>query len=52
MTRPLETDEERAERWRRFWASPPEVYEDLSLDEIEKAGEAYWRWDGEPELDR
>jgi hypothetical protein len=44
--------EERAERWRRFWASPTEVHEDLSLAEIEEAGEAYWRWDGESELER
>jgi hypothetical protein len=43
--RPSETAEERAERWRRFWASPAEVCEDLSLDEIEDAGESYWRWD-------
>jgi hypothetical protein len=50
--RPTETEEDRAERWRKFWASPPEVDGDLSLDEIEAAGEAYWRWDGESELDR
>jgi hypothetical protein len=50
--RPKETEDERAERWRKFWASPPEVDGDLSLDEIEEAGEAYWRWDGESELDR
>jgi Antitoxin Phd_YefM, type II toxin-antitoxin system len=50
--RPTETDEERAERWRKFWASPPEIHEDLSLDDIRKAREAYWKWDGEPELDR
>jgi hypothetical protein len=50
--RATETEEERAERWRKFWASPPEVDGDLSLDEIEEAGEAYWRWDGESELNR
>ena len=48
----LESDEERAARWRRFWAEPASVYEDLTLDEIEEAGDAYWRWDGEPKLDR
>jgi hypothetical protein len=50
--RPSETEEERAERWRKFWATPPEVDGDLSLDEIEEAGEAYWRWNGESELNR
>jgi hypothetical protein len=46
-----ETAEERAERWKRFWASPPEVFEDISLEEIEEAGESYWHWDEGPELD-
>jgi hypothetical protein len=50
--RPSETEEERAERWRKFWATPPEIDGDLSLDEIEEAGEAYWRWNGESELNR
>jgi prevent-host-death family protein len=47
-----ETEEERAERWRKFWAEPSEIQEDLSLEDIEAAGEAYWRWDEESELDR
>ena len=44
-----ETEEERAERWRRFWATPSEIKEDLTLDEIEAAGEAYWRLSDTPE---
>ncbi|HEX3917011.1 MAG TPA: type II toxin-antitoxin system Phd/YefM family antitoxin [Caulobacteraceae bacterium] len=48
----VETEEARAERWRKFWAEPSEIQEDLSLEDIEAAGEAYWRWDEEPELDR
>ena len=49
-----ETEEERAERWRKFWASPPdmEVGGDLTPQDIREARAAYWKWDGEPELDR
>ena len=50
-----ETDEERAERWRKFWAEPPppgwEDY-DLSLETLNRASKEYWQWDGEPELDQ
>ena len=47
--RPAPDDEE---GWARFWAEPSEIKEDLSLEEINEASRAYWRWDGEPELDR
>ncbi|MGH6986644.1 MAG: hypothetical protein ACRED9_07385 [Caulobacteraceae bacterium] len=47
-----EHDEERDERWRRFWAAPAEIHEDLSLEEIESAGETYWRWRAGPDPDR
>jgi len=50
-----ETEEEREERWRKFWAEPPppgwEDY-DLSLETLNRASKDYWQWDGEPELDR
>jgi prevent-host-death family protein len=44
-----ETEEEREERWRKFWAEPSEIKEDLTLEEIETAGEAYWRLSETPE---
>lgn len=49
-----ETEAERAERWRRFWAeAPPEGADvDLSPEDIRRARQSYWRWDEEPELDR
>src|SRR5271169_1620082 len=47
-----ETEEEREARWRKFWAAPPEIDEDLSLEEIEAAGESYWRFSETPTLDR
>jgi antitoxin (DNA-binding transcriptional repressor) of toxin-antitoxin stability system len=47
-----ETETERRERWRRFWSTPSPIKEDLSLEDIEAAGEAYWRWNEEPEPDR
>jgi hypothetical protein len=40
---PAETDVEREARWREFWATPSEIKENLTLEEIEAAGEAYWR---------
>ena len=43
------TDAVREARWRNFWATPSEIQEDLTLEEIEAAGEAYWRWSDEPE---
>jgi prevent-host-death family protein len=50
-----ETETERKERWRKFWAEPPppgwEDY-DLSLDTLNRASKDYWQWDGESELDR
>ena len=39
-SRPAPDDEE---GWARFWATPSEIQEDLSLEEIEAAGEAYWQ---------
>jgi len=45
----VETEAEREERWRKFWAEPSEIKEDLTLDEIEAAGEAYWRLSEPPE---
>jgi len=50
-----ETEEEREERWRKFWAEPPppgwEDY-DLSFETLDRASKEYWQWDGEPELNR
>jgi PHD/YefM family antitoxin component YafN of YafNO toxin-antitoxin module len=50
-----ETEEERAERWRKFWAEPPspgmEDF-DLSPEDIRRARQEYWHWDEEPELDQ
>lgn len=31
------------EGWAKFWATPSEIQEDLTLEEIEAAGEAYWQ---------
>jgi prevent-host-death family protein len=52
--RSTETEEERAERWRKFWVSPPDMDlgGDLTPHDIREARAAYWKWDGEPELDR
>jgi prevent-host-death family protein len=44
-----ETEAAREARWRRFWATPSEINEDLTLEEIEAAGEAYWHWSNGPE---
>jgi antitoxin (DNA-binding transcriptional repressor) of toxin-antitoxin stability system len=38
--RPAPDDEE---GWAKFWATPSEIQEDLTLEEIEAAGEAYWQ---------
>ncbi len=46
--RPAPDDEE---GWAKFWAQPSEIKEDLSLDELNEASRAYWRWDEEPELE-
>jgi hypothetical protein len=46
----VETEAEREERWRKFWAEPSEIEEGLTLDEIEAAGEAYWRLSETPDL--
>jgi len=52
---PVESEEQREERWRKFWAEPPppgwEGY-DLSFETLDGALKADWQWDGEPELDR
>ena len=45
-------EDEREARWRKFWAAPPEIDEDLSLEEIEAAGESYWRSNETLALDR
>lgn len=43
----------RAEMWRRFWESPPLLGRggDLGVEDIRRESEAYWRWEGEAELD-
>ena len=46
----VETEAEREKRWRKFWAEPSEIKEDLTLEEIETAGEAYWRLGETPDL--
>ncbi|HWF77408.1 MAG TPA: type II toxin-antitoxin system Phd/YefM family antitoxin [Caulobacteraceae bacterium] len=38
-------------RWRRYFDSPAEIEEGLTLQEIEEAGEAYWRPSPNPEPD-
>jgi len=45
--RPAPDDEE---GWARFWAEPSEIQEDLTLEEIEAAGEAYWQYREGPTL--
>ncbi|MGI8841712.1 MAG: type II toxin-antitoxin system Phd/YefM family antitoxin [Caulobacteraceae bacterium] len=49
---PLGVAEKRAERWKRFWESPPvlSVGGDLSAGDVRRAREEYWHWDEEPEL--
>jgi hypothetical protein len=51
----VETEEEREERWRKFWAEPPppgwENF-DITPQEIKELREKYYSWDGEPELDQ
>ncbi|HEY2709852.1 MAG TPA: type II toxin-antitoxin system Phd/YefM family antitoxin [Caulobacteraceae bacterium] len=46
------SDADHEAKWRKFWAEPSEINENLSLEQIEAAGEAYWRWSENPELDR
>jgi hypothetical protein len=50
---PSSVAEKRAERWKRFWESPPDLTlgGDMSVEDFRKEREAYWRWDEEPELD-
>jgi len=50
---PASVAEQRAERWKRFWESPPvlSVGGDLSAEDVRRAREEYWHWDEEPELD-
>ena len=50
-----ETEAEREERWRKFWAEPPPPgWEDvdLSFETLDRALKEHWQWDGEPELYR
>jgi antitoxin (DNA-binding transcriptional repressor) of toxin-antitoxin stability system len=50
-----ETEEERAERWRKFWAEPPPPgWEDLdlSLEELNRASKEYWAWGAEAKLNK
>lgn len=55
VTPNVETEEQRAEGWRKFWAEPPppgmEDF-DLSPEDVRKARQEYWHWDEEPELDQ
>ena len=46
----VETEAEREQRWRKFWAEPSEIEEGLTLEEIEAAGDAYWRLSETPDL--
>jgi antitoxin (DNA-binding transcriptional repressor) of toxin-antitoxin stability system len=46
--RPAPDDEE---GWAKFWATPSEIQEDLTLEEIEAAGEAYWQPNDGPLLE-
>ena len=50
---PASAAEKRAERWKRFWESPPvlSVGGDLSAEDVRQLREDYWHWDEEPELD-
>jgi antitoxin (DNA-binding transcriptional repressor) of toxin-antitoxin stability system len=51
----VETEAEREERWRKFWAEPPPPgWEncDLSFEALDRASKEYWQWDGESELDQ
>lgn len=45
--------EKRAERWKQFWESPPDLAlgGDMSVEDFRKERESYWHWDEEPELD-
>jgi len=47
VERPAPNDEE---GWAKFWATPSEIQEDLTLEEIEAAGEAYWQYREGPTL--
>jgi hypothetical protein len=50
----VESDAEREERMRKFWAEPPPPgWEDcdLSLEALKAARQEYWQWNQEPELD-
>src|SRR5580658_7846663 len=49
----VETEEEHEGRWRKFWAEPPPGAQnlDLSVEELRRIRQDYWRWDGEPALD-
>jgi antitoxin (DNA-binding transcriptional repressor) of toxin-antitoxin stability system len=38
-------------RWRNYFDSPAEIEEDLTLEEIEAAGEAYWQLRPNPDAD-
>ena len=50
---PSSVAEKRAERWKRFWESPPvlSIGGDLGVEEIRQLRQDYWHWDEEPELD-
>ncbi len=44
---------DRAERWKRFWESPPDLTlgGDMDVKDFREVRESYWHWDEEPELD-
>jgi antitoxin (DNA-binding transcriptional repressor) of toxin-antitoxin stability system len=52
MTKQQAADALLEARWRRYFDSPPEIEEGLTLQEIEEAGEAYWQPSDDPGANR
>jgi PHD/YefM family antitoxin component YafN of YafNO toxin-antitoxin module len=51
LTRRQAVDARLEARWRKYFDSPAEIEEGLTLQEIEEAGEAYWRPSANPDAD-